>query len=112
MPRGILHPPPRVTEETGEKLSTTNFLNMNKVIITTNDSKKQSLITIISNKQLKKLKSLEYYGDFKRFDLDHYSDDEPKKPSDYNYAIAFLSVNVFNTDDKSLKKIANENAND
>lgn len=68
---------------------------MYKVIITTNDSLNKSITAILSKAQYNRIDDAKNTGGFLRYDVELYSDDEPKQKSDITKALQFLSDNVF-----------------
>ena len=78
---------------------------MYKIILSTNDNTKRNLTCVVSKAQLNRLQNSENLGGFKRFDVETYSDDEPKQRSEINFALAFLSVWVFGCSVSDLKKV-------
>lgn len=67
---------------------------MNSIILTTNDSNNTTAQILVSDKILQKLYSLKYMGGFKRFEIDIYSDKEPKTKSQLTILMDFFA-NVF-----------------
>ncbi len=75
---------------------------MYQILITT---EKHKGTYIMSERQANKIAQLQYLGDFRRFGFDIVTDQAEEKPSDFNFAISYLSVNVFNVESKTLKAI-------
>jgi hypothetical protein len=78
---------------------------MYKIILTTECGSKQNLSCVISKAQYNAISNALYLGGFKRFDIELYSDNEPKQKSEINFALSFLSINVFKCSVIDLKKI-------
>lgn len=69
--------------------------NMYKVIIATNDNLNKSITVILSKAQYNRVDNAKTTGGFLRYDVELYSDNEPKQKSDIIKALQFLSDNVF-----------------
>lgn len=78
---------------------------MYKVVVSTNDSRNKSITATITKRQYRALEDSQNVGGFKRYDVELYSDDEPKKPTDFNWVIGFLAIEVFKTSSESVKKM-------
>jgi len=75
---------------------------MYKVIITTNDGLNKSITKVVSESQFKRLDAFQNMGGFKRYDLELYSDDEPKQRSEIVEVLYFLSTFVFYSNINSI----------
>jgi hypothetical protein len=68
---------------------------MYKIILNLEDGRKDQLKCIVSKAQFNRLQNALYLGGFKRFDIELYSDDEPKQKSEIIQAFKFLCEKVF-----------------
>lgn len=68
---------------------------MYKAIITTNDNLNKNVTVVLSNTQFNRIDNAKNIGGFLRYDVELYSDDEPKQKSDIIQALQFLADNVF-----------------
>lgn len=68
---------------------------MYKVIVTTNDSANKTITVILSERQYERIIEGSNVGGFKRYDVELYSDNEPKQKSDIIAIMQFLSSYVF-----------------
>lgn len=76
---------------------------MYKIILSTNDSNNKKFEGVISKAQFTRIENAVNLGGFKRFDVELYSDNEPKQPSEINFVFSFLAVNVFGCTVSELK---------
>lgn len=75
---------------------------MYKVIITTNDGFNKSITKVVSENQFNRLDKFQNLGGFRRYNIDLYSDDEPKQRSEIIEVLNFLNSFVFYSDIKSI----------
>ena len=68
---------------------------MYKIILNLEDGRKDTIQCVISNSQFNRIEKAQFLGGFKRFDIELYSDDEPKQKSEIIQAFKFLCEKVF-----------------
>lgn len=68
---------------------------MYKIILSTNDSANKNITCVVSKNQYSRIQQLENLGGFKRFDIELYSDDEPKQKSEIKECLNWLGQFVF-----------------
>jgi hypothetical protein len=77
---------------------------MYKITLYTNDGTNKNLSCIVSKSQYNRILNSQNLGGFKRFEIDLFSDKEPKQKSEINFALSFLSVHVFGCTVEDMKK--------
>lgn len=68
---------------------------MYKVIITTEDNLNKQIESVVNLPQYNRLLNCQNLGGFKRYDVELYSDNEPKQRSEIIDTLNFLAKNVF-----------------
>jgi hypothetical protein len=77
---------------------------MYRIVLTTNDNTNKKFACIVSKAQYNRINNAQNIGGFKRYDVELYSDNEPKQRSEINFALSFLAVNVFYCTVSDLKQ--------